>query len=95
MANYFQYLKEFLSAFFSNLGQFFADTFGYPWSKVPGEFYDYNSLLSAYSEGFGFWGWFFYVLFLLLFIGLIGGIVFFIVIFVRVLYVLALTKSKD
>lgn len=83
MANYFQYLKEFLSAFFSNLGQFFADTFGYPWSKVPGEFYDYNSLLSAYSEGFGFWGWFFYVLFLLLFIGLLGGIVFFIVIFVR------------
>lgn len=83
MASYFQYLKDFLVAFFQNFAQFFQDTFAYPWAKVPGQFADYNNLLNSYSNGFGFWGWFFYVIFAILFIGLIGAIVFFIVFLIR------------
>jgi len=76
MNYYFQYLRDMVIAFFRDFGQFFADTFGYPWSKVPGNFNNYNNILGAYYKDFGFWGWFFYVFFLLLLIGIIGGILF-------------------
>lgn len=78
MSDYFQYLKEFLIAFFTNIGHWFNDRFAGPWARVPGEFENYSSLLRTYSPGFGFWGWLFYVLFLLLAIALIGSVLFFI-----------------
>ena len=83
MASYFQYLKDFLVAFFQNLGRFFSDTFAYPWAKVPGQFEDYANLLRSYSNGFGFLGWFLYVVFAILFVGLIGAIIFFLVYLIR------------
>jgi len=78
MNQYFQYLNKLVRTFFADLGEFFKDTFATPWSKVPGNFKEYNELLVSFSssEKWGFWGWFFWVLFLLLLIGLIGGICF-------------------
>ena len=83
MTAYFEYLREFLTAFFGHLGKFFGKTFGSPWGDVPNNFSEYNSLLGAHSGDFGFWGWFFWVLFLLLFIGLVAGLLFLLFIVLR------------
>ena len=83
MNAYFEYLREILILVFSDIGQWFAKTFGPPWADVPGNFADYNSILAVHSPDFGFWGWFFFVLFWILFIALIGGLGFLIFIFLR------------
>ena len=76
MNAYFQYLKDMIIAFFSNLGHWFNDRFARPWARVPGEFDDYRSIFSMYSGQFDFAGWFFYVLFWILAIGLVGAILY-------------------
>ena len=76
MNAYFQYLKDMIIAFFSNLGHWFNDRFARPWARVPGEFDDYRSIFSMYSGQFDFPGWFFYVLFWILAIGLVGAILY-------------------
>ena len=83
MSAYFEYLRQMLVRFFSDLGTFFNKTFAYPWADVPKNFNDYGSYLNAASPSFGFWGWFFFVLFAILFAALIGAIIFFIVIGIR------------
>ncbi len=83
MSAYFEYLRQMLVRFFSDLGTFFRKTFAYPWADVPQNFNDYGSYLNAASPSFGFWGWFFFVLFAILFTALIGAIIFFIVIGIR------------
>jgi len=83
MSAYFEYLRQMLVRFFSDLGTFFNKTFAYPWADVPHNFNDYGSYLNAASPSFGFWGWFFFVLFAILFTALIGAIIFFIVIGIR------------
>ena len=74
MSAYFEYLRELLIRFFSDLGTFLNKAFASPWADVPANFNYYNSLLEHYSNPPDFWFWFFWILFLLLFIGLIGGI---------------------
>ncbi len=76
MTAYFEYLRDMIVAFFKHLGLFFTKVFASPWSEVPGNFAYYNSLFGSYSPSFGFWGWFFYVIFFIFFISLIGGICF-------------------
>ena len=83
MTSYFEYLRKFLTAFFQHLGRFFGKAFGSPWTDVGNNFTEYNSLLSQHSGEFGFWGWFFWVLFLLLGIALAAGLLFLIFIFLR------------
>ena len=83
MTSYFEYLRKILTAFFQHLGRFFGKAFGSPWTDVGNNFNEYNSLLSQHAGEFGFWGWFFWVLFLLLFVGLIAGLCFFLFIFLR------------
>ena len=83
MNAYFEYLREIITRFFSDLGRFFTKVFAAPWSDVPGNFEAYTSILKSYSGDFGFWGWFFFILFLLLALGLIGGIVFGLVVLIR------------
>lgn len=70
-------------AFFEDLGNFFKDLFAGPWKSVPNNFDDYNTYFSHYSPDFGFWGWFFYVLFWILLVGLIGGLGFLLFILIR------------
>jgi len=94
MDKYFQYLGEMFIAFFQDFGQFCNDVFAYPWSRVPGNFENYNSMFSKYSPNFGFWGWFFYVLFWILLIALIGGLIFLIYIGIRK-YVRFVKKELD
>lgn len=83
MENYFYYLKEMIIRFFQNVGTWFRMRYADPWSPVPSEFSEYGSLFEQYSSGFGFWGWFFFVLFAILLIGFIGAIIFFLVWLIR------------
>ena len=85
MTAYFEYLREMIIRFFTDVGRFFTKTFVPPWSDVPSNFGDYHSMLNVASSSsdWGFWGWFFWVLFLILFIALIGGICFFLFILLR------------
>ena len=83
MNAYFEYLRELVTRFFSDLGRFFTKAFAYPWADVPGNFSAYHSYLTAHSGEFGFIGWFFFVLFAILLIALIGGIIFGLVILIK------------
>ena len=94
MQAYFEYLREFLTAFFQHLGTFFYKGIISPWTDVGNNFGQYNSLLSAHSGEFGFFGWFFWVLFLVLGIGLIAGLGFLIFIFLR-RYIRFVKKELD
>ena len=74
MKTYFLYLRDVVVAFFKDFGEFFADTFYRPWSKVGSNFKNYNSILSTYSDDFGFGGWLLWVVFLILLLAIIAGI---------------------
>ena len=76
MSAYFEYLKEMVIAFISDLGQFFNKAFAQPWADVPNNFAKYGALFNSYVGDFGFLGWLFYVLFFIAFVGLIGAILF-------------------
>ncbi len=76
MSEYFEYLRLMLERFFKDFGTFFKDVFASPWDKVPGNVNYYNELFANYSNGFGFWGWFFFILFILLFAAFLGGLIF-------------------
>ena len=45
MSAYFEYLRQMLVRFFSDLGTFFNKTFAYPWADVPKNFNDYGNSL--------------------------------------------------
>ena len=76
MNAYFEYLREMVVAFFSHLGTFFYKVFAAPWIDVPTNFAQYGGFFNAYVNEFGFWGWFFFVLFFIAFVGVIGAILF-------------------
>ena len=76
MNAYFEYLREMVTRFFSDLGRFFYKAFATPWADVPGNFNAYHSFLTEYSPRFGFLGWLFFVLFAIFFIAVIGGLIF-------------------
>ena len=65
-----------LEAFFTDVGHFLYKAFISPWEDVGNNFDNYNSIFNTYSGDFHFWGWFFYVIFLIFFIGLIGAIIY-------------------
>ena len=83
MNSYFDYLRQMIEEVLKDLGEFFKTIFAKPWADVPNNFTTYNSYLGQHYQTFGFWGWFFFVLFLLLLIGLIAGTGFLIVVFFR------------
>ena len=83
MSAYFEYLKNMLIQFFTNLGYFFADIFAGPWKRVPQEIDYYNSLYANYSPDFGTAGYFFFVLFILIAAALLGALGYLIFYFIR------------
>ena len=83
MTDYFNYLREMLSEFGKNFVKFFYDWIIFKWVNVANEQETYNSILIAYSGGFRFGGWLFWVIFLLLQIALAGAFVYGIVLFIR------------
>ena len=83
MNEYFDYLREMLVRFFSDLGRFFNKAICTPWSDVPGNFDAYGSIFNEHSRNFTGLDWFFYVLFFIFFIGLIGAILFGLFILIR------------
>ena len=83
MSAYFEYLRQMLVAFFEDVGRWFYKLIVGPWTDVGNNFADYNSYFNHYSPDFGFWGWFFYVLFWILLVGLIAGLGFLLFILIR------------
>ena len=83
MTAYFEYLRELVTRFFSDLGRFFAKAFASPWADVPGNFEAYNSFLASHKDQFGFGGWLLFVIFLLLVIAIIGAALFGLFILIR------------
>ena len=83
MSAYFQYLAEMIRAFFRDLGEFLYKGIISPWTDVGENFRNYHSILSQHSGEFHFFGWFFFVLFLLFFIALVGALVFGLFILIR------------
>ena len=83
MSYYFEYLRELVVRFFSDLGRFFTKGFVSPWADVPGNFAAYNSILTEHASQFGPVGWIFFVIFAILLIALIGGICFGLFILIR------------
>ena len=83
MSYYFEYLRELVVRFFSDLGRFFTKGFVSPWADVPGNFAAYNSILTEHASQFGPVGWIFFVIFAILLIALIGGIGFGLFILIR------------
>ena len=83
MAAYFEYLRQMLIAFFTDLGRFLWKVFVSPWTDVGNNFTNYNNIFSKFQGEFGFWGWFFWVFFLIFFIGLIGAVCFLLYLLLR------------
>ncbi|MFA7111894.1 MAG: hypothetical protein WC174_06005, partial [Bacilli bacterium] len=94
MNEFFQYLGEWLKAFFSDFGQWWSELFVAPWDNVPDNFAHYSDLFNQYSSGFGAVGWIFFVLWWLLFAGLIAGICFGLYLLIRK-YVRFVKKEID
>ena len=94
MTAYFEYLRELLVRFFSDLGRFFSKAFASPWADVPGNFEAYNSFLSSHKGQFGFGGWLMFVIFLLLLIALIAAALFGLFLLIRK-YVRFVRKELD
>ena len=69
MNAYFEYLRQMLIAFFTDVGEFIAA----PWKNLPNNFSGYNSIFQSHYKDFGPAGWFFWVFFLIFFLGLIGA----------------------
>ena len=94
LASYFEYLRQMVLAFLEDIGTFLFKAFISPWTDLPENFRTYNSFLGQHASSFGFWGWFFWVIFLLLFISLIAGLVFLLVVFIRK-YIRFVKKELD
>ena len=69
MGPYFEYLREMIIAFFTDLWRFIS----VKWAEVPGNFRNYGSIFNAHYKGFGFLGWLFWLVFFFFFIALIGA----------------------
>ena len=74
MSAYFEYLRQILIAFFTDLGHWFYQLIVSPWVDVGNNFNNYNSIFGKFHNEFGFWGWFFYVIFLIFFVALLAAI---------------------
>ncbi len=83
MEAYFEYLREILIKFFSDLGRFLYKWICSPWEDVGGNFASYGSIFDQHVNDFGFLGWLFYVIFFIFFIALIGAIGFGLFILIR------------
>ena len=94
MASYFEYLRQMVLAFLEDIGTFLFKAFISPWTDLPENFRNYNSYLGQHYASFGFWGWFFWVIFLLLLIGLFAGLIFLLVVFIRK-YIRFVKKELD
>ena len=94
MASYFEYLRKMVMAFLEDLGNFFYTIIVGPWLDVPNNFTIYHNYFTQHYETFEFWGWFFWVIFLLLLIALFCGLGFLLVVFFRK-YVRFVKKELD
>ena len=94
MASYFEYLRKMVMAFLEDLGNFFYTMIVGPWLDVPNNFTIYHNYFTQHYETFEFWGWFFWVIFLLLLIALFCGLGFLLVVFFRK-YVRFVKKELD
>lgn len=79
MAEFFQYLGDFLKQFFGDLGNFFYDWIAFKWTKVGENFGHYGDLFNQYSASWGVGGWILFILWWIIVAAMVGGIVFLLV----------------
>ena len=91
---YFEYLREMVIAVMGDIGKFLYKAFISPWTDLGNNFDRYNGFLSGHADRFGFFGWLFWVIFLLLLIGFFGGLIFLLVVFIRK-YIRFVKKELD
>ena len=94
MADYFEYLRLMIIRVLGDIGMFFVHVFATPWTYLGDNFEVYGNYFAQHSPNFGFWGWFFFVFFLLVAIGLVAGLGYLIFIFLRK-YVRFVKKEID
>lgn len=94
MGAYFEYFKQMIIAFFSDLGRFFTKVFASPWSDVPNNVNHYNDLFNTYSSDFGFLGWLFYILFWIILLALIAAVIYLLFLLIRK-YIRFVKKELD
>ena len=75
MNKYFDYLKQMILAFFRNVGDWFYNRFAYPIIQTNKYWTEYGDIFDAYAGDFGFWGWFFFVVFAILLVAFVGALV--------------------
>lgn len=73
MQAYFEYLRQVLVAFFQNMGDWFKRRWYDPFAAWGGYFDQYHTYFSTNEGQFGFWGWFFFILFLILLVAFVGA----------------------
>lgn len=83
MSEFFNFLRSFFEALLVHTGVFFRKVFADPWSDVGSNFSRYADLFNAYRDGFGFWGWLFFVLLWLITLTLIAAIVYLFIVFIK------------
>lgn len=83
MNSFFNYLKEWLIAFFQDLGQWFYTWIVGPWLPVGDNFRNYNDIFQEYYRNFGAGGWIFFVLWWIIFAALVFGLFFLLFLFLR------------
>ena len=76
MAEYFEYLREMIISVWWDFIAFFSTRVVDPWKAVPGNFQQYGDFFATYSPKFGFWGWFFFILFAILFLAAFAALCF-------------------
>src|SRR5574344_2304944 len=79
MAEFFQYLGEFLKRFFTDIGTWFYNWIPYKYTKVGENFAYYGDLFNQYSPNFGVGGWIFFVIWWIIFAVFVAGLVWLIV----------------
>jgi hypothetical protein len=62
-------------AFFRNVGDWFYNRFAYPIIQTNKYWTEYGDIFDAYAGDFGFWGWFFFVVFAILLVAFVGALV--------------------
>src|SRR5574344_251631 len=79
MAEFFQYLGEFLKRFFTDIGTWFYNWIPYKYTKLGENFKYYGDLFTQYSPNFGVGGWIFFVIWWIIFAAFVAGLVWLIV----------------
>ncbi|MGI6735357.1 MAG: hypothetical protein ACOX3C_04140 [Bacilli bacterium] len=83
MNAFFNYIRDTFETFWANFVEWLVAVFVKPWQLIFGDVDGYRSIINMYIGSFGFWGWFFFVIWLLLNLAVVGGLIFLFILLIR------------